>query len=165
MICVYYTTERTDSRAFLTRVLEEYYGVRNAAQRLQFGLHGKPYLKDVPVRFNLSHSGALTAVAAGRRQVGLDVQQRDGRARPALTQRLTEAERREDFFRLWTAKEAYVKYCGGSLAAMLPRLRFENGVLSENGTPVAARLYFGDLKEYALCVCAEKEETILYRPI
>ena len=75
MICVYYTTEKTESRACRARVLEEFYGIRDAARRLQFNLHGKPYLKDAPVRFNLSHSGALTAVAAGRHQVGIDVQQ------------------------------------------------------------------------------------------
>ena len=117
MICLYYTTERAESREVLAHVLEEYYGIRDAARRLQFSLHGKPYLKDVPVRFNLSHSGTLTAVAAGRHPVGLDVQLRDEKPRETLRSRLTPAEREEDFFRLWTAKEAYIKYRGGLLCA------------------------------------------------
>ena len=165
MICVYYTTEKTESRAFLARVLEKFYGIRDAARRLQFNLHGKPYLKDAPVRFNLSHSGALTAVAAGRHQVGIDVQQRTPRPHDAILARLTPAEREEDFFRLWTAKEAYVKYRGGSLAAMLPLLAFEDGNLFEDGTPAPAHLFFGELEDCALCICSEKEENIVYRPL
>ncbi len=165
MICVYYTTEKVESRAFLARVLEEFYGIRGAARRLQFGLHGKPYLKDAPVRFNLSHSGALTAVAAGRHRVGLDVQKRDGKLREAILARLTPAEREEDFFRLWTAKEAYIKYCGGSLAATLPRLVFEGGTLYEDEKLVPAHLFFDELEGCALCVCSEKEENIVYRPL
>ena len=165
MICLYYTTERAESREVLAHVLEEYYGIRDAARRLQFSLHGKPYLKDVPVRFNLSHSGTLTAVAAGRHPVGLDVQLRDEKPRETLRSRLTPAEREEDFFRLWTAKEAYIKYRGGTLAAMLPRLAFEDGTLSEDGNPVPAHLFFDDLEGCALGVCSEKEEKIVYRKL
>lgn len=165
MICLYYTTEPTDSRAFLTHVLESYYGVRNAAQRLQAGLHGKPYLKDVPVRFNLSHSGPLTAVAVGRRDVGLDVQQRDKKTHGTLSARLTPAEREEDLFRLWTAKEAYIKYCGGSLAAMLNKLKFEDGILTEDGCPTDAFLWFGELEGCTVCICTEREENIVLRPV
>lgn len=165
MICIYYTTGQTDSRLFLARVLEEYYGIRDAARRLQFNLNGKPYLKDAPVRFNLSHSGDLTVVAAGRHQVGLDVQLRDDKPREALKNRLTPAEQEEDFFRLWTAKEAYVKYRGESLARLLPHLRFEDGTLTEDGAPAPVHLFFGELEGCALCICSEKEENIVFRPV
>lgn len=165
MICLYYTTEPTDSRVFLTNVLETFYGVKNAAGRLQFGLHGKPYLKDAPVRFNLSHSGRLTAVAAGRQEVGLDVQRRDERPHAALSARLTPAEREEDLFRLWTAKEAYIKYRGGSLAAMLGNLRFENGVISDGETVGNVSLWFGEIEDCAVCICTERQENVVVRPI
>lgn len=165
MVCIYYTTKEINSRAFLARILEEFYGVRDAARRLQTGQHGKPYLKDVPVRFNLSHSGALTAVAAGRHEVGLDLQRRDRAPHDALLARLSAAEREEDFFRLWTAKEAYIKYLGSSLAAMLPRLTFEGGTLLEDGAPVPAHLTFDELEGCTLCMCTEKPERIDYRPL
>jgi hypothetical protein len=94
--------------------------------------HGKPHLSGrSDLDFNISHSGrlALVAVARGRR-VGADVEQVRRRtdvlaiARGSLSERErhaieslgTDAARREEFFRCWTRKEAYLKGRGVGLA-------------------------------------------------
>ncbi len=106
-------------------------------ERLRFGRerHGKPFLVDAPLDFNLSHSGEclLIAVAEGR-PVGVDVE----RVRPlsrmaalaehclapselAWWRNLEEAERIGAFFKFWTGKEAFVKADGRGLSLGLKR--------------------------------------------
>lgn len=158
MISVYYTTERTESRAFLIKVLRERYGI--SAPELRTTANGKPYLAENRLYFNLSHSGKLIAAAVSEREIGLDIQLRDEAPRPAIFRRLTPAEKQEDFFKLWTAKEAYVKYKGGTLAAMLPALEYKAGTLYENGSPAPVSLFFTEVKDCAVCVCSAQADEI-----
>jgi len=99
-------------------LLERYAGTR----LVERGKHGKPFVPGHEVRFNLSHSGALTVCAFARgREVGIDVERENRKVEPLkLAQRFfapdeAEAVRnggREVFFRLWTRKEAYLKALG-----------------------------------------------------
>ena len=147
---IFYTRDKVASRDFLCKVLQEYYGI----DRPQFerGAHGKPRLSTGTPCFNVTHSGGLTAVAVSKREVGLDLQLRKERDYFALIKRLTPAEREEDFFRVWTAKEAYVKYLGSSLAEEYPSLRFHGGVLYRNGEHTGVSLFFRETADYVLCL-------------
>ncbi|GAA2811476.1 4'-phosphopantetheinyl transferase family protein [Nonomuraea dietziae] len=105
------------------------------ADRLGFGRDGsgRPCLLPLGRRpvpdFNLSHSGAwaLVATAPPGARVGVDVEQVRARFdHLALARRFYQPEEvarlratgPEGFFRLWTAKEAYVKASGVGLAGM-----------------------------------------------
>lgn len=148
---VYFTDEQTESRAFVTRILQEVY--RLPAPQFLRGEHGKPRLVGAPLCFNLSHTHGRTFAVFSVKDVGLDA---EWCARPlpkACLARLTAAERQENFFRLWTAKEAYIKYRGGTLAAMLPALRFEGGRLTEGGIPVDAHLAFAEADGFCIALC------------
>jgi 4'-phosphopantetheinyl transferase len=99
--------------------------------RWRHGPHGKPELSgdDTGLQVNLSHSGALAAVAVARhRPVGVDVQQLSStvdprrlsaRFYPAAEARFVAAARPAQrlgrFTRLWARKEACVKAAGGQL--------------------------------------------------
>ncbi len=158
---VYFTDEQISGRAFAERVLRESCGIR--APRFLRGEHGKPYLADEPLFFSLTHSRGVTFAAVCEEEIGLDA---EWRARPlpqAYLRRLSPAERKEDFFRLWTAKEAYVKFCGGTLADMLPSLRFEKGLLFLNGVPVSAEITFAEADGFCLALCAASPQTIELR--
>jgi 4'-phosphopantetheinyl transferase len=100
------------------------------------GEHGKPYLPDFPeFAFNLSHSGDYLAIALGREcSLGIDIEQIKARknllglaekcfsqAELNHWQNLPEAERLPDFYRLWTAKEAFVKATGQGIQLGLNR--------------------------------------------
>lgn len=88
---------------------------------------GKPFCKSLPLSVSLSHSGAYIAVAVGQRAVGVDVE-RKRKFSLAISRRwfhpkehefltsLPEEERARAFFRLWTLKEAALKYTGEGLA-------------------------------------------------
>ena len=87
---------------------------------------GKPFFPTLPhCRFNLSHSGPYALCALGDREVGADVEVIRPR-RPFLPQKVLSARefawfqgrgcRWEDFYTLWTLKEARVKHSGAGLA-------------------------------------------------
>ena len=88
---------------------------------------GKPFCKGLPISVSLSHSGAHIAVAVGQSAVGVDVE-RKRKFSLAVSRRwfqtkehefltsLPEEERARAFFRLWTLKEAALKYTGEGLA-------------------------------------------------
>ncbi len=154
---VYYTAEQIESRAFAERILKQY-GI--AAPQFVRGEHGKPRLIDAPVSFNLTHTHGCTFCAVGNEELGLDAEWR-GRPLPrACSARLTAAEQKEDFFRLWTAKEAYVKYLGGTLAGLLPSLRFEGGVLLRDGIPVSENIAFCETEQFTLALCTASPQQI-----
>ena len=100
---------------------------------------GKPFVAGGVVSFNLSHSGALAAVAvAAGREVGVDVQERrpvhrrDGVARRMMTAdelhrylALPEDARLDHLLWLWARKEALVKATGEGLRRLLRELPCE----------------------------------------
>lgn len=87
---------------------------------------GKPFFFGHPdLYFNVSHSGPFSLCAVGDEAVGVDVEtvrpRSEGLARYALTP--AELERFaamggtwEDFYTLWTAREAWSKFTGDGVA-------------------------------------------------
>ena len=75
---------------------------------------GKPYFPQYPhIHFNLSHSRGAAVCALSGEPVGVDVEL----LRPP-PRRLAGEMGAEEFFRLWTAKEAAVKRRGLGVAAL-----------------------------------------------
>ena len=120
-------------RARLRRVLARYIGRRADAVPLRVAPEGKPELEGLP--FNLSHTGALAALAVvrggGRWRIGVDIEAirptKDGLAdyafseaeRAALAALPANSAQDAAFFAGWTRKEAYLKAIGSGLLAPL----------------------------------------------
>ena len=124
------------AHAFVRQVIGQALGIPAECVRFDHTSHGKPYLlNDRELRFNLSHSADLAAMAIARnRELGIDIEHRHelldmlGVARrffaPAEVSSLlaTAPEKQaEAFFTFWTGKEAYVKARGEGLAFPLER--------------------------------------------
>lgn len=148
---LYYTLSPVKSEDFVKQVLQTRYGIN--APRFSRTEHGKPYLENATLYFNLSHSGKLTALAVGDAEMGLDIQFCRPEIPPTLQSRLTPAEREEDFWELWTAKEAFVKWKGASLAALLSHLKYEKRTLFLDGKPIPAYLLSERLEGCSLTLC------------
>lgn len=101
---------------------------------LYYGEKGKPYLKDSPFYFNLSHSGSYVVCALSGQEVGVDIQQYKRTDIVRLADRFYSAEEKEAmkachdrkereqlFYQLWTRKEAYGKLTGEGIAAVIDR--------------------------------------------
>lgn len=131
--------------------------------RLQTGEYGKPFCADSdgaePLQFNLSHSEGIVLLGISRSgRIGVDIEavrsETDWRRlsrrffAPGETvwlESLPEAEGRNTFFRLWTAKEAFLKAIGVGLTRRLSSVEIAP---SDDGTLQLARID-GDAPEAA----------------
>ncbi len=90
-----------------------------------YGPQGKPYLIDYPdVHFSLSHSGNVVVLAIADSEVGIDVQEFRGFQEKVAKRFYHEEEMKQLeavsdstkkewlFYKIWTGKEAYIKYTG-----------------------------------------------------
>jgi 4'-phosphopantetheinyl transferase len=133
----------TVAHALLRRVLSRYAEVPPRDFCFDLGPQGRPELSAglrsqlPPLRFNLSHTHGLAAVAVTlERDIGVDV---ETLARPApleiidhyfapaevaALRALPTAEQSERFFVYWTLKEAYIKARGLGLALPLQHFAF-----------------------------------------
>jgi 4'-phosphopantetheinyl transferase len=140
------------ARYALRSVLAEYLSVEPASVPLVEEVHGKPGLACPGPAFNLSHSGALAAIAVseGAVAVGVDVELLGRRLGRLPMRALTAAEatqlersrpgrREEAFLRCWTVKEAYAKGVGAGLG-IDPR---SVEVCLQAGTPALAGIDSG----------------------
>jgi len=117
------------ARGILREVLGRALGCAPSEVRFAYGSHGKPYVPDAPLRFNISHSGAMAVIALARVEVGVDVELPRPRRSDAIARRFyapgeierlfaeaDPARRADAFFRLWTCKEAFLKVTGEGLS-------------------------------------------------
>ena len=108
----------------LKRALKEVYGI-SESPLFEYDEGGKPTLKDHPdIHFNISHCGKAVACVVADRPVGIDVEEtnryKDSIARYAMNDKEYDeinnsANPDETFTKLWTMKEALLKYTGEGL--------------------------------------------------
>lgn len=132
---------------------------------MDHGEKGKPYLKEYPLFFNLSHSGEYVVCAVSDREIGVDIQMcsdvNEGRIAErffskeeckALEHCGTAEERRRLFFRLWTRKEAYGKLLGDGVVGVVFESLLPDGGDLEVGRELLWREW--DYPEgYRIAVC------------
>jgi 4'-phosphopantetheinyl transferase len=130
-------------------ILGAYLGVPADNVPIETESRGKPFVASGQVYFNMSHSADTGVFAVSNHgHVGIDVELFDRKveiddlsrhyytpAEQQVLSLLTDAERREMFFWLWTAKEARMKVTGEGLA-LDPR---HIDVAIEGGWPVSYR--------------------------
>lgn len=117
------------ARGLLRTLLGERLGEDPSRIRFAYGERGKPRLgDDSDLRFNLSHSRGLAAIALCEgREVGIDVEaERDGLHTDGIARRFLPpgvvgeieragVNRSREFFRAWVRQEAYAKGRGAGL--------------------------------------------------
>ncbi len=128
------------SRGLLRRILGHYLGVDPSELRFCYDSRGKPALTQSfgvdRIQFNVAHSAGFViyAVTLGRK-IGVDLEPIvpiveleqiadrffSDREKASL-HALVGEEQREAFFKIWTAKEAYLKACGEGLAHPLNQI-------------------------------------------
>ncbi|MCM1541833.1 MAG: 4'-phosphopantetheinyl transferase superfamily protein [Blautia sp.] len=110
-----------------------------AENRYRYGNNGKPYLLDVPLQFNISHSGDYVFCGVSEREIGVDIQKIQGDRALRLARRFfADPERRaleacgdgelrqKMFFRMWVRKEAYGKLTGEGIAGVMGKCFWED---------------------------------------
>ena len=144
------------------------------SQEILFDINdkGKPFLKDIPVHFNISHSGDWVVAAFSDDIVGIDVElihnvNYDIASRffsvkefNDLFSIIDEGTKKLYFFNLWTLKESYLKLIGTGLTKPLNTFTVtyqgDNITLTDDENPIANvffRQYIID-DAYKLSACS-----------
>ena len=104
-------------------LLTHLFGEKGVAPNLTYGENGKPYLANRPdTFFSITHSDKWVFLAVSDSEIGIDAQA-PRKVCPRLAARSTSPEElawvkentEPNFTRLWTMKEAYLKYTGTGL--------------------------------------------------
>lgn len=122
--------------------------------------NGKPYLEGDPLFFSLSHSGERAVIVFCDNPVGVDLELDRARNYSHVLFRFSERERQEiftrrDFYLHWTAREAFLKMKGWTLAGYIKRLEYCDGKIFVDGTEQNCKItrHFFDFG--VACVCTE----------
>lgn len=121
---------------------------------------GKPFAMNIPVHFNVSHSGDMVVCAVSDREIGIDIEKIKPFNIKAASKFATDEEcgyigsTENGFFEIWTLKEAYFKCVGTGLGSDIKNVSFnvtQNGIVcSESGF----ELCFYDVADGYICsVC------------
>lgn len=158
-----------DSHRLLHRILEMHTDCTD--WRICRASGGKPYAVscryEKPLFFSLSHSGAFFSCLCHTQPVGVDIQTYAAPHHTRLAERWLHPEEYalylahdgapEYFFRLWSAKEAYVKYTGQGIDG-----RFR--ALSVTALSEYVRI-LPCIPDYTLALCAAKPDPLTVVPL
>ncbi len=145
------------------RLLEKIAGMKGVP--VVYGKQGKPYIKENPWYFNISHSEEYLLFVQGKYEIGADIQ----KVSPCNMERIAEKcytdeekgflgqadtpeEKLRRFYKIWCRKEAYGKYLGCGLTT---------SVFKKNTLDLLDTIDFREydiLEGYCMCICCKKEE-------
>ncbi|ALS01040.1 hypothetical protein ATZ33_06555 [Enterococcus silesiacus] len=132
--------------------------------------YGKPYIKDNPLFFNISHSGEWVVCAFSSSEIGIDIEKIE-KLNTNIAENFfseyeyetllnTENKKQLDYFYdIWTLKESYLKWLGTGLSTPLNSFHFHLNEknIELNNNKIKNNLYFKQypIPEYKLSVCSE----------
>lgn len=137
---------------------------------ITYGIHGKPEIKGI--HFNLSHSHDYVVCAVGNKAVGCDIEKIE-KIRERVAERFfTKNEvlylnsfedelKVQEFYRIWTMKESYLKMTGEGMSLPLERLEFafdDEVKVYRDKLRCSCFIKEYELLGYKLTVCSEDEE-------
>lgn len=124
---------------------------------IEKNIHGKPFFKNYPnIFFNVSHSREMIGIVFYNSEIGLDIQKITKVSEYMMSRCLSQNEKKlidfsknkyEEFIKIWTMKEAYIKYCGLSILTDLSKI----DVINKN------YVYSEILGDYAISIFVEEK--------
>ncbi len=156
MLDVYYTFNKIESEDFIRFIFRRYYNIPNPT--ICKSIHGKPFIENNKIHFNLTHSKGLTALAVGKKRIGLDCESITGKPRPAVLNKFSDREKNEiqssaDFYSHWTARESYIKHIGETLAAFWRKVEFYRGEIYCMGEKTDIPILQFEVDNYVFSAC------------
>lgn len=96
-------------------MIEELFGGKT--EEIKYNEHGKPFFEHGPF-FSISHSRRYSVIAVSENEIGIDIEMHENPSERIMNRCFTEEEQKfaeistENFLRIWTAKEAALKFLG-----------------------------------------------------
>lgn len=155
--------------------LQEGYSIQEWEQlQITYGENGKPTSVSYPeFCFSLSHSGEYVVCGVDRCQLGVDLQWMkpwninvakrffSTEEYERLCKITNEEEQKKQFYRMWTAKESYVKLTGDGIGKGINQYITDENyqlIYDESKQRLAVMKIYEDIEEYMLCCCTKSGE-------
>ncbi|MGE8556347.1 MAG: 4'-phosphopantetheinyl transferase family protein [Chryseobacterium jejuense] len=126
----------------------------------------KPYLKDHPLHFNISHSKELVVCAIGEFPIGIDVEFIDDKinyldfqfqmTRHEFDKIERSKDQIRDFFLYWTQKESVMKAHGGGMVIPLDSFEIVNDECEIECKKFFTKEIFID-ENYQICIASDEK--------
>ena len=145
------------SHDFLFEVLEKHYNVYATDADLIQSHYGKLSLKNSTINFNITHSGEIVAVGVSDKQLGIDVEFIKPRNNAKLSQKIFGVipNTDEEFYRLWTKAECFVKYSASALIPELKKIEIVGDEIFYDGNKSDVKTKTFTVKNYVFSVTSE----------
>lgn len=117
---------------------------------------GQPVFDCPELFISLSHSGPYAVCALSDKPVGVDVEQRRSVDERLLKKILHPEENEDDFFRIWTAKEAFFKQQGTGIVRPMKTLRVSKETVEDSERGIRLFLYTEESGNASLALCTEQ---------
>lgn len=141
------------------------YGCKIGDYELSKTENGKPYFKGCPLKFSLSHTKNAVACAVSQAEIGVDIQKKNVEysrvmhrvcSKDEIDLILSSKNPTNDFVKLWTLKESYVKCLGASVFDNADKYDFSPIVQSECGILYGYEFTTINEENYTLSICSKK---------
>jgi len=120
-------------RLLLMKGMADHYRIHCTGEQILYDKNGRPFIKGVPLDFNITHSGSMVLCAiSGTQRVGIDVEEMNDIQFEDFREQMTHNEYQKirssdnsplEFYNYWTQKEAVLKANGEGLG--IPLKSFE----------------------------------------
>jgi 4'-phosphopantetheinyl transferase len=156
--------------SFLRTVLCSKLQLSNNDLHIQRGAQGKPFIAEsYMLHFNLSHAGEYVVCALDPLEIGIDIEEMRARDLDAMSTFFSPAEimayskkssqeKTEFFYRLWTAKESFIKAVGKGFAIDVSKfticLNDPVSIITDIDTRPWQFRHYEIAPRYMLAVCA-----------
>lgn len=144
-----YLEENISSKDLLTKVLEK---EKVTNTDIVFNEHGKSYLKDNKLYFNISHDRNMTVLVTSDKEIGVDLEYLT--YKPSVVNKYFTPREQEiiknsknkeyDFTKIWVMKESYVKMLGIGILYGLEKV---------DTIKLIKKFEIIDKKEYLISIC------------
>ncbi len=144
-----YLEENISSKDLLAKALLDY-NISN--YEVIYNKDGKPYLKDIPLFFNISHDKNMVALVISDKEIGIDLEYltyRESIVKRFFTKNeqliMAKSSNKEyDFTRIWVMKEAFVKMKGFGILYGLEKV---------DTTKFEKQIDIIDKEKYLIAIC------------
>lgn len=139
------TLKKTDTIAFshyyLNKILSEYLEKKINSSDICRNKYNKPYIKNADIYFNLSHSQNAFLISVSKYESGIDIEDNslDINYLDCMNYAFSDEELKycnidtsNNFFEVWTLKEAYLKAIGIGLTDNLKQINCLDNIIYEN---------------------------------
>ena len=89
--------------------------------------HGKPYFKDLDIKFNYSHSKEHILIAISDKEIGVDIEEKNRVSGDEVSKKyLNSIQSEDERLKCWVTKEAYGKFLGTGITTEIGKLKIQD---------------------------------------